>query len=88
MSDHDRFYAALYAQCPEPVADDIKQRFEALQSQLATAQARGKAWEEYAEVLRKAHEHLMVIYRYGQVRGIARRAYETPRPQSVKETTV
>ncbi len=30
-----RFKTALYAQCPEPVADDIWQRFESLTAELA-----------------------------------------------------
>ena len=29
-TDATRFKTALYAQCPEPVADDIWQRFESL----------------------------------------------------------
>jgi len=48
-TDATRFKAALYAQCPEPVADDIWQRFESLTAQLAAKQAEAKAWESWGE---------------------------------------
>jgi len=87
-TDATLFKSALYAQCPEPVADDIWQRFESLTAQLAAVQAEAKALEAWGEQQHKAHEHLMVIYRHGQVRGIARRAYETPKPQPVDASSL
>ena len=53
-TDATRFKAALYAQCPEPVADDIWQRFESLTAQLAATQAQAKALESWGE--RMAYE--------------------------------
>jgi len=98
-TDATRFKTALYAQCPEPVADDIWQRFESLTAQLAAKQAEAKAWEAWGEKLH--HEFFWALdffNKFIEERGMfiddeqeymeAKAALSTPKPQPVDASSL
>ena len=89
-TDATRFKTALYAQCPEPVADDIWQRFESLTLQLATAQAQAKALEAWvSDVYTRLDEtDCDCSPADDYVCEMCKVLYQTPKPQPVDASSL